>query len=460
MIAMSLAEVAELTGGTVHADAPPAQIRVDGLIVTDSREAVPGSLYVARVGEHADGHQFTGDAAARGAVAALTSRVVDELPCVVVSDVQEAFATLARCIVDRAVAGPAAMTVIGITGSAGKTSTKDLLGHVLATAGEVVAPVGSYNSEVGVPLTVARVTERTRFLVAEMGADGPGHIDYLTRIAPPRIGIVLNVGVAHLGNFASRDEIADTKAALVRSLPGDGLAILNAEDPLVAAMAKESPARVQLVGSGGEVHASGIRLVGGRAHFLLHTPVGEREVRLGVHGEHQVGNSLAVIAAALACGLDLDDIVAALASARPVSRWRMEVHERPDGSTVINDAYNANPDSMRAGLRALAAMGEGRRRIAVLGAMLELGPESERMHRDMGELAAGLGIEHLIAVGDGARPIAAGYGDDAIILDDVDAAHDYLVGHLRGGDVVLLKSSRDSGLRYLGDRLVGMEVPC
>ncbi|BDZ57607.1 hypothetical protein GCM10025872_12640 [Barrientosiimonas endolithica] len=217
---------------------------VDGPVVTDSREAAPGALYVARVGEHADGHDYVPGAVAAGAVAVLGTRQVGETPTVVVADVQEAFAALARGVVDRA----PGLTIVGITGSSGKTSTKDLLAAVLRPAGETVAPVGSYNSEVGVPLTVSRVTRDTRYLVAEMGADGVGHIAYLARIAPPRIGLVLNVGQAHLGSFGSVEAIAATKGELVEALPEDGLAVLNADDPLVAAMASRSRARVQTVG--------------------------------------------------------------------------------------------------------------------------------------------------------------------------------------------------------------------
>ncbi len=247
MIALTVTEVARAVGGdiVVPDGVDPDAVVVDGPVVTDSREAAAGSLYVARVGEQADGHDFVPDAVARGAVAALVTRAVDGVACVVVPDTQDAFAALAREVVRRL----PDLQVVGITGSSGKTSTKDLLGSVLATAGPTVAPVGSYNSEVGVPLTVCRVVADTRFLVVEMGARGIGHVEYLTRMAPPRIGVVLNVGTAHVGEFGSRAAIATAKSELVAALPPDGLAVLNADDPAVRAMspsrARASPSSVR-----------------------------------------------------------------------------------------------------------------------------------------------------------------------------------------------------------------------
>jgi len=464
VIPLSLKEIADITGGRVHGlDAGAAALVVDGPVVTDSREAGPGGLYIARVGEQLDGHQFVPDAKELGAVAAMTTRPVEDLPCVVVDDIQDGLATLARAVVDR----HPGLTVVGVTGSSGKTSTKDLLAAVLAAAGPTVAPVGSLNSEVGVPLTVFRVRPETRFLVVEMGARGVGHIRYLTTIAPPRIGIELNVGSAHLGEFGSREAIAMAKAELVEALPPDGLAVLNADDAAVRAMAGRTRARVQLVGTTGEaaIRAEDIRLdEAGRPAYTLVTPEGTAELSLALHGEHHVANSLAVVATALECGLDLDSTVRVLATATPASRWRMEVSERPDGVTVVNDAYNANPDSMRAALKALVAMGRGgdgtpRRTWAVLGSMLELGEESTAEHDAIGRLAVRLNVSRLVVVGDLARPMATGaqhegsWGDEAVWVPDADAAHELLREELRAGDVVLFKSSRDAGLRWLGDRV-------
>jgi UDP-N-acetylmuramoyl-tripeptide--D-alanyl-D-alanine ligase len=463
LIPLPLREVAAITGGVLHSPTGEdvSELVVDGPVVTDSREAAPGSLYVARVGESADGHLFAGPARDAGAVAALTTRPLPDLPCVVVTDVQEAFAALARGLVDRS----PGLTVIGITGSSGKTSTKDLLASVLSRHGETVANTGSLNSEVGVPLTVARITPTTRFLVVEMGARGIGHIAYLTRIAPPSIGVVLNVGTAHVGEFGSRAAIGEAKSELVQALADTGVAVLNLDDPVVAGMGKRTRARVLGVGESpsADVRATGVRLdEAGRPSFTLVTGDGQASVTLGLHGEHHVGNALSVAAVALSLGMALPQVAEALADARPASRWRMEVHERADGVTVVNDAYNANPDSVRAALKALAAMGRARRTWAVLGEMLELGPDSVAEHDAIGRLAVRLDIKRLVAVGEGARPIDSGarqegsWGQESAWVPDADAAHELLARELTAGDVVLLKSSRDAGLRFLGDRLVDL----
>ncbi|MGL4178336.1 MAG: UDP-N-acetylmuramoyl-tripeptide--D-alanyl-D-alanine ligase, partial [Dermatophilaceae bacterium] len=446
-----------------------AAVLVDGPVTTDSREAGPGGLFVARAGEHADGHDFAAAALHQGAVAALVERPVDGVPCVVVDDTEHAFGRLARAVVD---ALPE-LVVVGITGSSGKTTTKDLLGAVLASDAPTVAPVGSYNSEVGVPLTVCRVRPDTRYLVAEMGARGVGHIAHLARVAPPRVGVVLNVGSAHLGEFGSRAAIGRAKSELVAALPPSGLAVLNADDDIVRGMAAVTSARVVLVGESedADLRASEVELDGsGRARFVVTATERRRTVRLAVAGRHQVGNALSVLAVALEVGMSLDDACTALESATLDSRWRMEVTERADGVTVVNDAYNANPESMTAALAALQRMGEGRRTWAVLGTMLELGAESDALHAAVGSTAVGRGIDELVVVGaaaspiaDGARAAVTGAAPDGggassgttrvRTVDDAEAAEILLRAELAPGDVVLFKSSRDAGLRWLGDRL-------
>jgi len=474
VIAIKLSEIARITGGRLVGaldaiDAAGADPLVDGPVVTDSREATDGSLYIARIGEELDGHQFVAAARSQGAVAALTSRPVAELPSVVVRDVQAAFVALAHALVelnDQAV-------VIGVTGSSGKTSTKDLLWSVLQRHGETVANVGSLNSEVGVPLTICRITPTTAYLVLEMGSRGPGHIDYLTRIARPQIAVVLNVGTAHVGEFGSREAIGRAKAELVQALPATGFAVLNADDPIVWGMASQTQARVIGVGESAQANVRALDISldpQGRASFTIACDQGKAPVVLRFYGEHHVGNALAVAAVALTVGMSLPDVAVALGDARPLSRWRMEVHERADGVTVVNDAYNANPDSMRAALQALSAMGRGRRTWAVLGEMRELGRESAGEHEALGRLAVRLNVSRLVAVGEGTQPIDSGaraeaagdeLGDESIWVPDTDSAYELLRQDLAPGDVVLVKSSRDAGLRWLGDRLLdatGSEV--
>jgi UDP-N-acetylmuramoyl-tripeptide--D-alanyl-D-alanine ligase len=461
MIPLSLADVAEIVGAELHGD---PDVVVHGPVVTDARECGPGGLFVARVGEHADGHDFVPQAVERGAVAALVTRPVEGLASLVVADVQAAFEALARGVVDRL----PDLTVVAVTGSSGKTSTKDLLAQVLSGLGPTVAARESYNSEVGVPLTVLQVRPDTRYLVVEMGARGVGHIAHACRVVPPDVSIALNVGSAHLGEFGSVQAVADAKSEIVRDLPPTALAVLNADDPRVRAMAKVTRARVTLVGQSTDaaVRAVDVQLdPQARAAFTLQARGGSAPVRLGLHGEHHVGNALAVAAVALELGMALDDVAAALGRARTVSRWRMEVTERPDGVTVVNDAYNANPESMRAALKALVAMGRGRRTWAVLGEMLELGPDSVAEHDAIGRMAVRLDVSRLVAVGAGARALHTGavmegsWGEESVHVPDLESAYELLQRELREGDVVLLKSSRDAGLRSLGDRLAaGGEV--
>lgn len=459
MIPLSLGEIAQATGGHVY-PSHAASTLVDAAVVTDSRECVPGSLYVARMGEHADGHDFVEGAAARGAVAALTAREISDLPCVIVDDVGDAFAALGREVVDRCRAS-GGLKIVGITGSSGKTSTKDLMAQVIAHLGKTLAPHASYNSEVGVPLTVCRLQDDTEYLVAEMGASGVGHIEYLTKIAPPDAGVVLNIGSAHLGEFGSRQAIAETKAALIRALEPGGLAVLNADDPMVVSMADNSAAPVILVGRGqaAQVRADDVVLnKRGQASFTMTLPdaVGQH-VELSLHGEHHVGNALAVAAVAHFWGMGAPAIANALSASVAQSRWRMEVTERTDGITVVNDAYNANPESMRAALQALVAMRSSGRIIAVVGEMRELGDDSEKEHERVGAYAAELGVDDVVTIGPLAAPAARAFKtarrDGGLQIDSVDDALAILEDFLMHGDVVILKSSRDSGLRHLGDAL-------
>jgi UDP-N-acetylmuramoyl-tripeptide--D-alanyl-D-alanine ligase len=444
LIGMTLGEVAEVVHGRLSGADPRS--RVSAPVEFDSRKSQPGGLFLALPGEHVDGHSFVRDAIAAGAVAAIVTRPVDE-PSIVVADGRAALAALAAAVVRQL---PDAL-VVGITGSSGKTSTKDLLAQVLQRSGPTVAPPESFNNELGHPYTVLRATADTRFLVLEVSARGIGHIRDLTRIAPPRIGVVLNVGSAHLGEFGSRAAIAQAKGELVEALPADGIAVLNADDPLVSGMRARTAARVVSFGTSGDVRASGVTLDGlGHARFTLHAD-GSAPVQLRVSGEHQVANALAAAAVALACGMPLPEVADALSAATPRSKWRMEITERPDGVVVINDAYNANPESMRAALRALVGIGRGRggRTWAVLGGMAELGAAAATEHDAVGRAAIELGITRLVTVGEPARAIDHG----SRWVPDVDAAIALLGKEIQPGDVVLVKASRAIGLERVALRL-------
>ncbi|MFD9485467.1 UDP-N-acetylmuramoyl-tripeptide--D-alanyl-D-alanine ligase [Streptomyces sp. NPDC059991] len=449
MIALSLAEIAEIVGGQSN-DIPDPSVQVTGSVVIDSRRVAPGSLFAAFAGEQADGHDYARVAYEAGAVAVLATRPVG-VPAIVVDDVQGALGALAREVVRRL-----GTDVVALTGSSGKTSTKDLIAQVLQRHAPTVYTPGSLNNEIGLPLTALTATSETRHLVLEMGARGIGHIRYLTGLTPPRIGLVLNVGTAHIGEFGGREQIAEAKGELVEALPQDGCAVLNADDPLVRAMAPRTKARVVLFGEAedADVRAENVRLTeAGQPSFRLHTPSGCSDVTLRLYGEHHVSNALAAAAVAYELGMPVDEIALALSEAGTLSRWRMEVTERPDGVTVVNDAYNANPESMRAALRALAAMGKGRRTWAVLGPMAELGDESLAEHDAVGRLAVRLNVSKLVAVGDreaswlqlGAYNEGS-WGEESVHVSDAQAAVDLLRSELRPGDVVLVKASRSIGL--------------
>jgi UDP-N-acetylmuramoyl-tripeptide--D-alanyl-D-alanine ligase len=467
VIPLTLSEVAEAVGGRLTG----GDGTVTGKVTVDSRTVAPGDLFVAVPGERVDGSDFLRPAADAGAVAALTTRPDPALPCVVVDEPVAALGRLAAAVHTRlAGAGGARghrLVTIGITGSSGKTSTKDLLGQVLATAGATVSPPGSYNNDIGLPLTVLDADADTRFLVLEMGSRGPGHIARLCRVARPDVGVVLNVGSAHLGEFGSADGIAVAKGELVEALRVEGTAVLNADDPRVVGMAPRTRARVVTTGrsAGADVRAEDVLLdEAGRAGFTLVTEGVRAAVRLQVVGEHQVANALSAAGAALAAGMAPEDVAAALSAAGPRSRWRMEVTRREDGVTVVNDAYNANPESMRAALAALAGL-PARRRVAVLGGMAELGPGAAEEHERLGRDAVAAGVDLVVAVGpdavgiaDGALAAGAGRGEGAdqgaVRVPDRAAARELLREVLVPGDVVLVKASRSYGLEVLAADLL------
>jgi UDP-N-acetylmuramoyl-tripeptide--D-alanyl-D-alanine ligase len=434
-------------------------------VVIDSRSAEPGCLFVALPGERVDGHDFAATAVAAGAAAVLVGRELDlDVPQLIVDDPAAALAKLARRLVEQAIAD--GLTTVAITGSSGKTSTKDLIAQVLAQAGETVAPVGSQNNEIGVPLTATRLRPSTAFLVSEFGARGLGHIAWLCGVVPPRLGVVLNVGRAHLGEFGSQAVIAQAKGELVEALPADGWAVLNAADPLVAAMAIRTRARLASFGAAdglGElrVWAEAVSLDGlSRPSFRLCASglvEGTAPVALKVSGAHQVENAVAAAAVGLLVGIDLATVAAALGAAEARSRWRMELTQRPDGLLVVNDAYNANPDSMAAALQSVVGLRRpGGRLLAILGDMLELGEASAEHHHRVGELAAELGIDHLIVLGDHAEELAAGArvgGAGVSMAPDRAAAFATATQWLRPDDVVLIKASRGLALETVAQAL-------
>lgn len=458
MIRLSLAAVADITGARMERVADPAA-EVTGPVVIDSRAAVPGALFAALAGARADGHDFAAGAAAAGAVAVLASRAVDA-PALLVPDVPAALARLARRVVD-ALPG---LEVAGITGSAGKTTTKDLAAQLVERLGPTVAAHGSHNNEIGHPLTVLRVAEQTRYLVLELAARGPGHIAELCRVAPPRLGAVLCVGRAHAGEFGGIEQVARAKAELPAALPADGVALLNADDPRVAAMAGRTAARVVTFGRspGADVRAADVRVgPAGRPSFTLVTGAGSAPVELRLAGEHNVVNALAAAALAGEWGMGPAEAAAGLSEATARSRWRMEVTDRPDGVTVVNDAYNASPEAMAAALGTLGAMARGRRAFAVLGHMSELGEQSRACHEEAGALAARTGLAGLVVVGEDAAPMMAGarsersWDGELISVPDGEAALEALRGRLAPGDVVLVKASRVAGLEGVALALAG-----
>ncbi|MSR97250.1 UDP-N-acetylmuramoyl-tripeptide--D-alanyl-D-alanine ligase [Arthrobacter sp. BL-252-APC-1A] len=479
MIELNAAEIAAITGGElVGAAAADPSISVTSA-TTDSREAGPAALFIAKPGEFSDGHLFVARAFEAGAELALTERPVtndagEVFPGIVVPDAVAAMGQLAAEIVRRLRAeGP--LTVIGITGSAGKTTTKDLLAGLLRSHGPTVAPVGSYNGEVGVPLTIFSAGHGTRYLVVEMGATGIGHITYLTDMVRPDIGVVLCVGSAHAGEFGGVENIARAKGELAEAVAPEGTVVLNGDDIRVAAMDKRTTANVLLFTSSTDDlpgnHAT-LRALDagtdeqGRPVFTLEFPNGEQHrVESGLIGAHHTANLLAAAGAALAAGIAPADIAAGLSGQKAASRWRMERTDRADGVTVINDAYNANPESVRAALRTLAELGSGRRTWAVLGEMLELGDQSVTEHDAIGRYVVRLNISKLIVVGTGARAMHTGavmegsWGDESTFVSSPEEAEAVLESSLEPGDIVLFKSSNGAGLRFLGDRIALKTLP-
>jgi UDP-N-acetylmuramoyl-tripeptide--D-alanyl-D-alanine ligase len=446
MITLTAGEIALLVGGELLCD---RDLLISKAPVFDSRLATPGCFFLALKGEKADGHEFAADAYRNGAMFSLTSQRIDG-PCIVVKDVLEALSILAAFVRKRL----DKLVVIGITGSQGKTSTKDLLTHMLGAVGPTVAPAGSFNNDLGLPITLLQCDDRTRFCILEMGARHMGDIARLCEIAKPNIGVVLTVGTAHIGEFGSREVIAQTKGELIASLDKDGIAILGTYDEVTPKMASLHQGQVILFGEKADiqVRAADVEMREGRPHFDLVTPAGRDAVGMRAVGAHQVANALAVAAVGTALALPLELIASSLSTAEISSKWRMELHESAD-LLIINDAYNANPESMSAAMRALVlfAQERGGSAWAFVGKMNELGQTQAPQSAAIGALAVELGIDHLVEIN------APEYGEPvgAMVIHQrptIESALD-LVDYFAPGDVVLVKASRSQGFEVLAESL-------
>lgn len=462
MIAMTIAEIAAATGGQALRT-PDLSAAITGLTHTDSRDVTPGDVFVCKPGEFTDGHLFAPAAVDAGAVLLIVERELElDVPQLLVDDAVVALGAFATEVVAR-VRALGKLRIVGVTGSNGKTTTKNLLRTILHNVGPTIAPRASFNNEVGAPLTMLELTEETEFLVAEMGASGIGEIARLVAMAKPDIGVVLSVGLAHAGEFGGIESTVIAKTEMVSDLTSADVAVLNADDPRVAGMAASTAASIVWFGVGpnASVRASDVRADAEGTSFTLTLASGESlPVRFRVLGEHHVMNALAAASVAEALGVKIADIVSALESVELAERWRMQVLRGRDGITVINDAYNASPDSMAAALKTLAQIRTpGQRTIAVLGEMSELGEFSGEEHDRIGLLAVRLNISQLVVVGQAARRMhistinEGSWDGESSIVDTADEAFELLKDTIKSGDLVLVKSSNSAGLRFLGDRL-------
>lgn len=461
MIPLRARAIADAIGGTLHGD----DLEVSGSVQTDSRLVEAGSIFFAMPGEVTDGHRFVGAAVAAGAALVVCERPVDVgVPRIEVASGVEALGALAAHVVRTLRDG---LTIVGVTGSNGKTTTKNMLQSILEQHGPTVSPVKSFNNEVGTPMTMLRVDEGTRYLVLELGASREGDIARLTALAMPDVGVVLKVGLAHAGEFGGVERTQRAKHEMVRDLPEHATAILNRDDERVRWMGDHTRAHVRWFGMDADglgLGATDVESTIDGTTWTLHRGEESWPVRMRILGEHHVMNALAALSVADALGIDLPSAIAAIESMPRAERWRMELLQPDEGFTVINDAYNASPDSMAAGLRSLAHVARlaGARSVAVLGAMTELGDEAATEHARVGELVVRLGIDRLVVVGEGAKAIhdsaelESSFGQDTTWVATADEAEALLRSTLEPGDVVLTKSSNSAGLTALGDALGGV----
>ena len=462
MISLSLKEIARVINAELIG---VGETEVTGSVETDSRLVKAGSLFVAKPGEVTDGHLFIADAISNGAVAAIVDHKVDEeINQLVVADVVNALGLLAEFVVAE-VKAKGNLQVIGVTGSNGKTTTKNMLREVLSIAGDTIAPEESFNNEVGAPYSMLKITENTKFLVVELGADGLGSIRYLAKMCKPDIGIELKVGLAHAGEFGGIEVTEKIKSELVEELDSTGIALLNTDDSRVVNMASKTKAKVLTFGTNeqAQYRATNFTLSLEGTSFDFNRPDGSTDsVRLQILGEHHVYNALAALSVGDLLGIDQKASISALENMNLAERWRMEKHVRKDGLVVINDAYNASPESMRAALQTLAQLGRlsGKKTVAVMGEMAELGKFSAIEHDAIGRIAVRLNLSQVVVVGLGAKLIHMGasqegsWDGESKYFDEISEALGFLRGMLTGEEIVLVKSSKSANLRYLGDDLL------
>ena len=462
MIAITLQEIAEAIGAKLIGD---GTVVVSGSVETDSRQISSGSLFVAKPGEVTDGHEFVSTAVENGAVAVIVEHEVSTtVPQLVVKDSVLALGLLAKHVVSK-VKTLGNLKVIGVTGSNGKTTTKNMLREVLSTAGKTIAPEESFNNEVGAPYSMLKIDEQTKFLVVELGAGGPGTIKYLAEMCEPDLGIELKVGLAHAGEFGGIETTENIKAELVEQLSSTGIALLNYDDERVMNMAARTKAKVITFGLDrqSDYSAADVSISLSGTRFVYTTPDKEKtEVNLQILGEHHVYNALAALATGEILGVDREEAIGAIESMKLAEKWRMELSVSKSGVTVINDAYNASPDSMRAALQTLAQLGRisGKKTVAVMGEMAELGQFSAHEHDAIGRIAVRLNLGQVVVVGQGAKLIHMGasqegsWDGESQYFDEISDALAYLREMLTGDEIVLVKSSKSANLRFLGDDLL------
>lgn len=452
MIKISAAEFAKVVSGKLH-NIPEAMI-IDQVPVINSKNATEDTFFVAFIGLNMDGHDFVSEAISNGAKFVLASKPV-EAASIVVADVGQALLDLAKYVRESI----KDLKVIGITGSQGKTTTKDFLDSILKNIGPTISTWDNLNTDIGVPLTLLRCTETSRYCILEMGARHVGDIAKLTRISSPDVGVVLVVGQAHLGEFGSVEKLARTKAELIENLGEGKIAVLGSYDPFTPKMADKLKVKKILFGEGQEIRAANIEIHGGYANFDLVTPKDRSRVSLQILGEHQIANALGAAGAAFALGVSNEKISLGLTTAALSSKWRMQIEELGE-IKIIHDYYNANPESMKAAVKSLAFLSQesGGQSWAILGKMHELGESEKSGHEDVAQYCAQVGVDHLVSVGTELYTLPAKKVSEGNLLvhrcSNPQAVLE-LVNNFSAGDVVLLKASRSEKFEELADLIKG-----